>query len=34
MRKCIELTGVHIQDSEQAAWESQQLLARLRKDGF
>ena len=34
MRRSIKLTGIHIQDSKHAAWESQQLLARLRRDGF
>ena len=34
MRRSIELTGIHIQDSKHAAWESQQLLARLHRDGF
>ena len=34
MRESIELTHMHVQDSQQAAWESQQLLARLRRDGF
>ena len=34
MRRSIELTRLHIQDSKQAAWESQRLLARLRREGF
>jgi len=34
MRMSTELTRMHIQDSQQAAWESQQLLARLRREGF
>ena len=34
MRMSTELTRMHIQDSQQAAWESQQLLARLRREGI
>ena len=34
MRRSIELTRMHIQDSKQAAWESQRLLAKLRREGF